>query len=86
MKTLTFLTAFFVCACTPQQAKTVVDAGVDVAKAVVCVDTDLAKGMSPEATAIDCGLKSAADVENLVGAAERLAAHRAARGRDAGAP
>jgi hypothetical protein len=78
------LVAFTPISCKPGQAGTVVDAGVAIAKIVACVDADLQKGMAPIAVAVDCGLKDAAEVEALVGASERLAAHRRARGRDAG--
>jgi hypothetical protein len=72
-------------ACTSQQGTVIADAGSLIAKTIVCVDKDLSAGMTPAATAIDCGLRDAKDVEDLVGAAERLSAHRAMRGRDAAA-
>lgn len=66
----------------------VVNAVNDIGKIVVCVDVDLnMKNMSPADTAIDCGLKDAQAVLDLIGQVERLAEHRArarAAGLDAG--
>lgn len=77
-----FLLIACLAACKPGTIPAVIDAGADIAKIVKCVDDDLMRGMSPVQTALDCGMKDAAAVEDLVGAVERLAAHR--RTRDAG--
>jgi hypothetical protein len=74
--------AIFLIACPPGQASRVAS---DVAKIVACVDDGLASGKSPVEVAVTCGLRDAQEVAEIVGSAERLAAHRGARGRDAGA-
>jgi hypothetical protein len=75
--------ALFLIACPPGQAARVAS---DVTKIVGCVDDGLASGKSPVEVALMCGLRDAQEVADLVASAERLAAHRGARARDAGSP